>query len=304
MATVTAVLPAPDAMAVFNALTACAHSKNGPPIPPRLDNDGSASETTHSTQPDNRTIAHKRADALIDWANRAAADPDLPTMQGKKRLDVQVVIDVATLLGLADRPGELIGYGPIPAILARHLAADSDTWRRLVTDPVHGHLLDYGTTTYTPPAALREYIIARDRTCQFPGCSMPGHRCDIDHVVPYTGTDTGGATSADNLLTLCRRHHQLKTHNNWTLKINKPPDTIAEADDPDGGGQGNQQSPGTTIRWTSPRGIVHRQSRPRPLDIDTPETNPDEAMGSEDDTSIDSELEQLLRGHLLGVGRG
>jgi hypothetical protein len=332
MATITAVLPAPDAMAVFNALNACAHKKNAPPIPHRLGDHGQPDHPGQphtaggtggagprendvlggSPQPDNRTIAHKRADALIEWANRAATDPDLPTMQGKQRLDIQIVIDLATLLGLAESPGELIGYGPIPAILARHLATDSTTWRRLVTDPVHGHLLDYGTTTYTPPTALREYIIARDRTCQFPGCAMPGHRCDIDHVIPYTGHTNGGTTSANNLLTLCRRHHRLKTHNNWTLEITTPPDTTVKnslTTDADDVGDHHHRSTATTIEWTSPRGIVHRQRRPQPLDIDTPSNGPDEAIGSEhneperseQDTSIDSEIEQLLRGHLVSL---
>ncbi|NQU36933.1 MAG: DUF222 domain-containing protein, partial [Actinobacteria bacterium] len=209
---------------------------------------------------DTRTIAHKRADALIAWARRAAEDPNLPTMQGKRRLDVQIVIDLPTLLGLADSPGELIGHGPVPAVLARHLAAESGTWRRMVTDPVDGHLLDYGTTTYTPPAALREYILARDRTCQFPGCSMPGYRCDIDHVIPYTGDERGGTTSADNLITQCRRHHRMKTHNNWKLRILKP-DPLDAPDDSDQ----------TIIEWTGPRGIVHRGNRPPVLESQRPD---------------------------------
>ena len=54
-----------------------------------------------------------------------------------------VVIDLATLLGLADNPGEIPGYGPIPAPMARAMARDRD-WIRWTVDPVSGQLLDRG----------------------------------------------------------------------------------------------------------------------------------------------------------------
>jgi len=259
MATITAVLPAPDAVAIWNALTACASQAN-PPGPSHCVGVGS---TPAPGAVDKRTMDHKRADALVSWANRAVGEENLPTMQGKKRLETQVVIDLGTLLGLVNNPGEIIGFGPIPAELARRLAAGSDMWRRLVTDPVTGHLLDFGTRKYEPSAALREYIIARDRTCQFPGCARASYLCDLDHVTPFTGTDEGGATSADNLLALCRRHHRLKTHNHWTLRVRKPDDDLT-ADSPDR--EPREDSGETIIEWTSPRGAVYRRSRPSALD--------------------------------------
>jgi hypothetical protein len=33
------------------------------------------------------------------------------------------------------------------------------------------------------PDALRDFLIARDVTCRFPGCTRPAEACDIDHVV-------------------------------------------------------------------------------------------------------------------------
>ena len=56
--------------------------------------------------------------------------------------------------------------------------------------------------------------IARDGTCQFPGCLRAGELCDIDHVRPWSG---GGQTSRCNLICLCRRHHVLKTHGYWEV---------------------------------------------------------------------------------------
>jgi hypothetical protein len=157
--------------------------------------DGGVMATIYATLPIPDATAH----GVLD-------DPSLSVMQGKKRLDTRFVITLDTLVGANDA-AEIVDYGSILAHLARRLVADSDTWRRLVTDPVTGHLLDYGTTTYKPPTALCEYVIARDRHCRFPGCTTAGWR-DLDHVDPWTGTSEGGQTSADNLITLCRRHHQ------------------------------------------------------------------------------------------------
>jgi hypothetical protein len=53
---------------------------------------------------------------------------------------VSVIVPITTLLGLDEHPGELVGYGPIPAPLAREIAAEG-TWRRLLTDPASGTLL-------------------------------------------------------------------------------------------------------------------------------------------------------------------
>lgn len=77
-----------------------------------------------------------------------------------------------------------------------------------------GRLLDCGRHRYTPSAALREFILARDQRCRFPGCEQPAHRCDIDHAEPW---DAGGGTSPANLGALCRRHHRIKTHASWSI---------------------------------------------------------------------------------------
>ena len=271
MATITAELPAPDAIAVWNALTACAIAGT------RRGDEVAAGGA------DTRSMAHKRADALTAWANRALDDPGVPVAHGRKRVETQVVIDLATLLGLADNPGEIVGYGPIPAVLARRLAGESEAWRRLVTDPVTGHVLDYGHRTYQPPAALREYVLARDRVCQFPGCAQPAFRCDIDHVVAFTATAEGGSTSADNLIVLCRRHHRLKTHNHWRVDITTP------AQGPPGANSG-----GVVIQWTSPRGGVYQCSRPTPLEGVDAAGNEFDSRETSSQTRLEAELQQLL----------
>src|SRR6266536_1574018 len=97
------------------------------------------------------------------------------------------------LMGLTEHGAELAGYGPIPAPLARELAADG-TWRRLLTDPATGHLLDYGRTTYRPPATPANRIPVLDHHCVFPGCLHLADAGDSDQRMPVPH----GTTSAEN----------------------------------------------------------------------------------------------------------
>jgi hypothetical protein len=194
MAAIIGQFEAADAMVVWEGLTATARKLRDPE--------------------QRRSLDYWRAQALVGWATAALADPDLPVTQGKARRNVAVVIDLPTLLALADNPAELPGYGPIPASVARALATDAH-WQRWVRDPVQGHLLDLGRVSYRPNQALRDYVLARDGHCTFPGCTLPAWRCDIDHEV---GWADGGVRASQNLQALCRRHHSAKTSGRWTMK--------------------------------------------------------------------------------------
>ncbi|MGH4021561.1 MAG: hypothetical protein ACRDT0_20470 [Pseudonocardiaceae bacterium] len=105
-----------------------------------------------------------------------------------------MIVPITTLMGLDDQPGDLIGYGPIPAPLAREIATGG-TWRRLLTDPASGTLLDYGHTTYTPPDGLADFIRARDLYCRNPICGQRAATADLDHTIPWPE----GPTSQHNL---------------------------------------------------------------------------------------------------------
>ena len=180
-----------------------------------------------------RGLDARRADALADLLTAAAVDPlpaAVPPRSRRGAPQVQVIVAVGTLLGLDDSPAELAGYGPIPASMARRIAADGD-WQRLLTDPHSGALLAVDPTRYRPPASLSALVLARDRTCRFPGCSRPSADCDLDHTVPHPA----GPTSAGNLGPLCRRHHRLKHAGAWRV---------------------DQPQPGTFV-WIAPSGHSH-----------------------------------------------
>lgn len=254
MAYLTAYLPAVDAATCLAALDALA--------------DAAAAPAGTARTPDARTPDARRADALTDTlravldTGRTPSDEPLTTRQ-HRRPHIQVTVAATTLLGLDDQPADLAGYGPIPAAFARAVAQDG-TWRALLTD-AHGHVTARGATTYRPGADLTGTVTARDTTCRFPGCRAPAHRCDLDHITPYTpARPAGEQTTPENLHALCRHHHRLKTHTAWTV-----------ARDP---------GTGTTI-WTTPWGrSYHRDPDPlpgSPPDATSAETTPPEAQARE-----------------------
>jgi hypothetical protein len=135
--------------------------------------------------------------------------------RGRDRTVVNIVIDLPTLLGLADNPARLEGYGTIPPALARRIAADA-SWRRMITDPITRRLLDRSPNTYRPGTALAEFVRARDLTCDHPGCTRPAEGCQLDHDDPFNVADPdGGRTTADELKLRCEPHHNAKTHLGW-----------------------------------------------------------------------------------------
>lgn len=194
MASLTALLPAPEAQLLYTRLTAAAGL-----LPTE----------------DPRSLDQQRADLLVDAVLTGLPHDQLPQSQGR-RPAIQVMVNADTLFGRNDDPGHLTGYGPITAGTARRLAADqSGTWRRLLTDPDTGALLDISPRRYRPGQRLRDYISARDDTCAFPSCQQPGHRCEPDHTVPFSG---GGRTRRDNLALTCRRHNRAKAGTGWSYR--------------------------------------------------------------------------------------
>jgi hypothetical protein len=197
MASLWALLPATDAVSAFEWLSRLARGLGAD---------------------DPRSMDARRADLLTalltgrltvaapDGAEGAARVPMPEPVNPGKPL-VQVVIPFDTLTGAAEHAAELVGYGSIPAPLAREIAADS-VWRRLVTDPLSGALLDHGRTIYRPPAALADFVRARDVHCRHPICRRRAIDSELDHTVAFAGD--GGVTAASNLYGACPRHHHLK----------------------------------------------------------------------------------------------
>jgi hypothetical protein len=164
-----------------------------------------------------RSMDQLRADVLLDLLNGTN-----PTKDGKRTgssgngvVDVQV--DLATLTELAEAPGELAGYGPVIADIARQVAAEqiNGQWRYTITHPDTGQVVANGVTRRRPTATQRRHVQARHRTCAFPGCRSPAVDCDLDHRTRYTD---GGPTTVGNLAPLCRHHHVIYHRHHWTYQ--------------------------------------------------------------------------------------
>ena len=171
--------PAPDAMAWLNIY---GPAEDVTAIRTMVD----AAADTAATEPDEqRSADQRRFDVLaaLAWASLDSGHlggcehgPKLGQRHGRAAA-VAVTVPLSTLIGIDDTPGELDGYGPITAEVARRIAA-AGTWRRILTDPASGALLDYGQTRYTPPQDLIDHVISRDGNCRFPTCSQPARRSE------------------------------------------------------------------------------------------------------------------------------
>ena len=152
---------------------------------------------------DDRSMDQRRADVFLDLLAGRRQD-------GTGGV-VDLRVDLDTLARLSEAPGDLGGYGPVVADIARQVA-DAQArgeWRFTVTDPETGAPLEEGTTRRRPAAAQRRRVLGRDRTCIFPGCRMPAVQCDLDHRIPWSRRRR---TCADGLDPLCRFHHVTVRH--------------------------------------------------------------------------------------------
>jgi hypothetical protein len=230
MAWLSACLPADQAMAGWNRLTALARGMQGPDEPRTLtqlkaDNFTEAILGTgnHSgcagaggsdgtlTLPGNGIDAETGADA--------AAGPSSGI-----RAQVLVTVPVFSLLGLTDEPAMLDGYGPIPPSMARKLVeGGASSFYRVLVDPRDGAPLEIGRTSYRLSKAMKKALQLRDGRCTFPGCNNPSLDNEADHLHAW---QHGGHTGISNLAQLCPKHHRLKHASGWaptTATRNEPP---------------------------------------------------------------------------------
>ncbi|MEN9710961.1 MAG: hypothetical protein RL441_953 [Actinomycetota bacterium] len=169
------------------------------------------------------TDAQNKADAFVSLVCSSNGE-------GGTGAEVQVLVSLETLLGVSNEPGTIHGNKDLMTAAAVRALAEESRLRRIVYDPLSKQILEYGRETYRPPVALRDHVVARDQVCRYPGCSRDASTADLDHVTPW---EDGGPTNKDNLVALCRRHHNLKTHAGWNYML----------------------MPDDSVRWVSPSGV-------------------------------------------------
>lgn len=158
-----------------------------------------------------RTMDQLRADVLLDLLEGTG----VASRSGRGTVVIHTTLE--SLARLSEHPGDLAGYGPVVAEIARQAAArqlDGD-WRWVIEDSDTGQPLQVGTTRRRPTAEQNRLVETRNPTCAHPGCRMPSRDSDIDHRIRHTD---GGPTHPENLAPLCRHHHRLKDEGGWSYK--------------------------------------------------------------------------------------
>ena len=152
---------------------------------------------------DERTGSQRRADSLVEMAQRHLDRGDLP-QRGCQRPHLMVISQLDTLKSEPGAPAaELVSSQPVPGELARRIACDC-SMTRIELGP-DSEILNVGRATRVIPAPMRRALILRDRHCQFPGCDRPARWSDGHHLRHWVD---GGPTILVNLALLCRRCHR------------------------------------------------------------------------------------------------
>jgi len=179
------------------------------------------------------------ADTLVERITGRPADVPVPVAVNPVRTD-------ESLLGGDSTPGQVPGYGPIPAAIACRLAADAATdelskatLRRLYEHPRSGALVAMESAARLFPKGMARFIAIRDDTCRTPYCDAPIRH--TDHAIPNA---RGGPTSLTNGLGECEACNYAKEAPGWRVHTWCDGDGLH------------------TAEFTTPTGKSHRSTAP------------------------------------------
>jgi hypothetical protein len=172
-----------------------------------------AAVTDESPDEPSRTMAQRRADALVGVARFFLDHAETASVGRRRRPHVAITMTLADLEARAG--GRTVDARPARATTVEALLCDAGV-HRFVRDGA-SVVVDVGRTTRTVGQRLFETVALRDGGCRFPGCDRPVSWCEAHHVVPW---HQGGPTDRDNLVLLCwRHHHDFAHHPQWRLRL-------------------------------------------------------------------------------------
>ncbi len=223
------IRPAPDTMTYLTALLPVAKGVSV----------YAALKRAADTCGDGRSRGQVMADTLIERITGRPAEVPEPVA-------VNLVLTDDTLLGGASTPADIAGYGPIPAAVARAMAAHAvnderarASLRRLYAHPRSGALVAMESRARCFPTGLATFIDLRDQRCRTPYCDAPiRHR---DHAQPWA---RGGPTTANNGLGTCERCNYAKESPGWHVTTS------------------TNQTHTHTAEFTTPTGHTHHSTAP------------------------------------------
>lgn len=160
------------------------------------------------------TADQRKVAGLRDMIDAYLGSGAAPLQHGRLPI-LNVTIDAATLLGLANRPCQIPGVGMVPAEVGRWLMADGAPLRRFLIDATTGALLDYGTDTWIVPPKLADFLCAQHVKSAAPHSNVDSRTSDMEHQIPH---NKDGPTNPTNNTPVDRRWHRLKTHGDWDYR--------------------------------------------------------------------------------------
>ncbi len=168
-----------------------------------------------AVDPDLRSAAARRADALVEVCRLALRTGKLPVNGGQPP---QIIITInATDLHDAVLPGTLDTGEAVSADALRRMACDA----QVLPIVLNGARvpIDVGRARRLFTGATRTAILVRDGGCAFPGCDRPPRWCDVHHLISWID---GGPTDRDNGVSLCGYHHRYlhrQPENGWQVRM-------------------------------------------------------------------------------------
>ena len=138
----------------------------------------------------------RQADAMVSMASSYLSGDAGQTRNTSDDYLVTVHVDQSALAN-----GN--GRSSLPIESVKRLCCDGHAV--VIGEDENGEPLIVGRKTRTVPTAIKRALVARDKTCSFPGCHHTRF-VDAHHIQHWSA---GGETSLDNLMLLCSQHHKL-----------------------------------------------------------------------------------------------
>ena len=155
-----------------------------------------------------RTRDQRCSDALTQLAH-ASSKGDIKG--GRSNTKLLATVPFETITERANERGATHVGATLDAATVRKLACDAGI-HRVITGP-GSSILDFGHETRLSENLFLA-LVARDRHCRWPGCTIRATWCDAHHIIEWAD---GGPTTDENCALLCHRHHQLSHQPGWKI---------------------------------------------------------------------------------------
>jgi len=158
--------------------------------------DKARDDSVSNTEFVDESWAARQADAMVSMASAFLAGDAGGSCNTADDYLVTIHVDQSALA-----TGK--GRSSLPIESVKRLCCDGHAV--VIGEGENGEPLNIGRKTRIVPRAIKRALMARDKSCAFPGCH---HKRFVDahHVQHWSA---GGETSLENLMLLCSQHHKL-----------------------------------------------------------------------------------------------